>query len=109
MSTIFNPGVSKSRFELAISQANASRNGTTTIIDPTGVPINKDIIFSNKYGPAVPFTSLLQSLQASGPGSGSGTGLCVLNTNLNSKISIFTDASNQQQLRFSPSVLSNHC
>lgn len=96
MSTIFNPGVSKSRFELAINQATASQNGTATIFDPTGVPINKDILGSNKYGPAVPFTSLLQSR----------TGLCVLNTNLNSKISITTDANNQQQIQFSPTLSS---
>lgn len=98
MSTEFNPGALRSQFELAI----ASQNGSSTITDPTGVPIQKDILKSNKYGPAVPFTSLLQSLQASGPGG--GIGMCVLSKNLNSSISIITDASDQDKLQFSPSL-----
>ena len=103
MSTIFNPGTSRSQFESAINQAVASQNGTASIIDPTGVPIHKDITSPNRYGPAVPFTSLLQNLQANQPGSGAG--MCLLNANLDSKISI-TGTSDNQQLQFLPNVSS---
>ena len=104
MSTIFNPGASRSQFESAINRVIANQNGTANVLDPAGVPIHTDITSANRYGPTVPFTSLLQSLQATG--TGTGTGMCVLNTNLNSKISITGNTGNQQQLQFLPNVSS---
>lgn len=83
------------QFLTAISQFVANEDGTSssaTIMDPTGVPINKDIIVTNRYGPSVPFTGILNNLQTS------SNGTCFLNTNLGSKISITPD----NQVRYEP-------
>jgi len=83
------------QFSAAIRQFVASGDGTSSsanIMDPTGVPINKDIIVTNRYGPSVPFTEILRNLQSS------TNGTCFLNSNLGSKISITPD----NQMRYEP-------
>jgi hypothetical protein len=100
MNSDFNPGTLRSQFESAINQAIASQNGTAQVLDPNGIPIHKDIIASNRYGPSIPFTSLLQTLQ----GSGTSSGMCLLNKNLTSNI--FIGGLSNDQLQFSPNVVS---